>query len=183
MSSTHYLSVEQLTALGRSLVINLVPEQSRQSLPVPIRGVSGLEIAYFFFPSQASPVNGVKAAPPHFLERLDPTAGTLIELLGVTPDYFHQHDQPSQLLGVFRLPVGMTAQEYLDRRRQLFSLYDRLLPYFAQDDKSVEGVDRYSAQEFLALFELLREPPLMSYYQALGQGYFEWVRRAARKQP
>jgi hypothetical protein len=181
VSPTSYLSAEQLTTLGRTATQASVPEQSRQSLPIPVRDVAGVAVAFFFCPSLVTPKEGggVKMAPPHFLLLLDPTNGQIRELTPVTPASFGRNDAPDSLLGMFRLPDGMTAAQYLQQRGALFALYDQLLPRFAQQQPPSSADLRPAARKFEALFRLLREPPVEAYYEAVGHEFFQWVRDAA----
>ena len=66
--------------------------------------------------------------------------------------------EPKKHIKEFRLPDGMTAQMYLERRSRLFSLYDALLPQFAAGVPANHVLRR----EFEALFWELSEPPFLA---------------------
>lgn len=168
-----------LMKLGRIHVSATVPEQSRQSLPVPLRIGETLQVAFFYCPSQALP-GVVRMAPPHYLARLDPASGALISLVPVTPATFHLAHPAREELGKYSLPEGMSIDQYFALRDRLFWLYDQLTPAFAQDPQSQRIDLKPLAAEFLRGFEMLSEPPVRPYYDALGADYFRWLRAIAR---
>ncbi|MCA0244622.1 MAG: hypothetical protein LCI02_27765 [Proteobacteria bacterium] len=176
------MSFSQLMKLGRTQAGEQVSEQSRQSLPVPVpaREDRPLRIAFMYCPSQALPgVN--RLAPPSQVVWLDPKSGALIAVRAVTPQSFGRQDPPREVLGEFRLPPGMTADQYLALRERLFQLYDLLFPVWVQPSSQQDKVLlQASAREFLQIFGQISEPPLIPYYHSLGRVYFDWVRALAR---
>ena len=179
MASANTPSYSDLMRFGRQLVMDRVPEQSRQSLPIPVQVDHALTIAFFYAPSQILPgVN--RLAPPHFMAWLNPTTGTLVTLKRVTPQDFGQSHGADDLIGEFRLPEGMTANQYLAERERLFGLYANLVPAWMADTKPGNSSLRMQAQEFLRSFAKISEPPLIPYYYAIGREFFEWVRTAAK---
>lgn len=176
------MSFSQLMKLGRTQAGEQVSEQSRQSLPVPVpaRDDRPLRIAFMYCPSQALPGFN-RLAPPSQVVWLDPRTGALIAVRTVTPQSFGQQHSPNEPLGEFRLPPGMTADNYLALRERLFQLYDLLFPAWvqpsAQQDKALLQA---SAREFLQIFGQISEPPLIPYYHSLGLAYFDWVRALAK---
>jgi hypothetical protein len=171
-------SFAELMKLGRSLVMDRVSEQSRQSLPVPVRVNGALRVAFMYSPSQALP-NVVKLAPPEFVSWLDPVSGALIELRAVTPQTFRQAHAATDLLGQFSLPPGVSLNEHLAQRERLFWLYEQLVPAWFADAKGERKDLPPLAVEFTRTFGLVSEPPLAPYYDALGAEFFTWVRSLA----
>lgn len=170
----------ELMRLARSHVMDRVPEQSRQSLPVPAVREGLVQIAFMFSPSQALP--GVaRMAPPDMIAWLNPLDGNLRSISRVTPADFGQSHSARDLLGEFRLQPGITAEFYLNLRERLFELYDTLVPAWAAS-KSLQATPALQAvaREFLQVFGQVSEPPLLPYYHALGRDYFETVRRISR---
>lgn len=169
----------ELMRLGRVHVMNHVPEQSRQSLPVPLHIAGALRVAFMYAPSQIMPgVN--RMAPPHFVAWLDPHSGALIELKPVAPQFFKQSHGRDDMIGEFRLPSGMTADQYLEQRARLFELYAQLVPAWHASPATERHDLRAAAQEFLRSFGTLSEPPLMPYYYSLGANFFNWARASAK---
>jgi hypothetical protein len=174
-----FLSFSEIMKLGRSLVMDRIPEQSRQSLPVPVRASEGFHVAFLYSPSQALP-NETRLAPPHFVALLDPVTGKLAGVRHVTPQTFGQAHEPDALIGTFKLAPGTDYKEYLAERERLFRLYERLVPEWAGHASTARQDLRPLAAEFLRLFSLLSEPPLEPYYNSLGAEFFAWVRAIAR---
>jgi hypothetical protein len=176
------LPFSQLMTLGRTRAGEQVPEQSRQSLPVPVPGRAQrpLRIAFMYCPSQALPgVN--RLAPPNQVVWLDPRNGALMAVSAVTPQSFGQQHPPREPLGEFRLPEGMTADNYLALRERLFQLYDLLHPVWVEGlPKGDRAPWQANAREFLQIFGQISEPPLIPYYYSLGKAYFDWLRALAR---
>jgi hypothetical protein len=180
MDAQSFLPMQQLFVEGRRRVADKVPDESRQSLPVPWVREGRLEVAFFYAPSKVTPADGVKMAPPDQLSSLDARSGTLSALRAVTPPDFGMADAPGALLGAFKLPPGVDAAAYLAARAELFALYDRLMPAFAAAPAAPDPAVRAQAQEFLRLFAAVHEPPMAPYYEALGRGFLDWVRAGAR---
>ena len=104
--SDQALSFSQLMKLGRTHAGDRIPEQSRQSLPVPVppRNDRPVSIAFMFCPSQALPgVN--RLAPPNAMVWLDPRGGDMLSLKPVTPQSFGHEAQVS----LTQVPFGQPA--------------------------------------------------------------------------
>lgn len=172
-------SYSDLMRLGRVHAMARVPEQSRQSLPVPVRTNGKLQVAFFFAPAQILPGLN-RLAPPHFIVWLDPANGNLIDVKEVTPQDFGQSHGAKDMIGEYRLPEGLTADAYVLERERLFGLYGNLVPLWMSGTEGDAAARRILAQEFLRLFGVVSEPPLIPYYHALGRPFFDWVRAAAR---
>jgi hypothetical protein len=173
------VSFADLMTRGRSLVMDRVPEQSRQSLPVPLRVNGALQVAFMYSPSQALP-NLVRLAPPHFVAWLDPASGALVDVQEVTPQTFRQTHGAADLLGQFSLPPGIGLNEHLAQREHLFHLYEQLVPAWFADPRGERKDLRPIATDFIRTFALVSEPPLAPYYDSLGAEFFNWVRAIAR---
>lgn len=169
----------RLMKLGRTLVADTVPEQSRQSLPIPVRANGQLQVIFLYCPAQAMP-GVVRMAPPHFMTRLEPSVESLLSVTAVSPAYFRQPHSPDELIGEFRLPEGMTGEQYLTMRERLFALYDQLAPAFASDTRAARTDLKPAAVAFLRMFTLLSEPPIRAYYEVSGAEFFSWLRSISR---
>jgi hypothetical protein len=167
----------QLNQLGRTGVGGVVDEQSRQSLPIPVRVDGRVRVAFLYAPAQALP-NLTRLAAPSRVVWLD-HAGTLVKVESVTPQTYGQSAKAGELIGEFRLPPNMSAEQYLSRRDRLFELYDQLVPVWADQADLMPSAKQAAAREFVGLFTELAEPPLVPYYEALGGGFFGWVKAAA----
>jgi hypothetical protein len=175
------MNFSELMRLGRVHVMERVSEQSRQSLPVPVRHDGKVQVAFMYCPTLARPT-GSRMAPPDTVAWLDPVSGALATVAAVTPANFGQQHNPNEMLGEFRLPQGLTGDQYLDLRKRLFQLYDLLFAAWAGNPSAPgPALLQGAAREFLQIFGQVSEPPLLPYYHALGTEYFQWVRALARQ--
>jgi hypothetical protein len=175
------LPMANLYPLARLRASGAVPDEARQSLPIPVRKSGGAQVLFFFCPAQLSAREGLRVAPPDYLERIDPATGALVELRAVTPADFGQRHAPDEPLGSVALAADLTPEQYVALRSQLFALYDRLLPAFAAGaERSPGDALRRDARELRAAFERLREEPLAPYYAAIGAEFFAWLEAVAR---
>jgi hypothetical protein len=172
------MDFDALMRQARIQVSDKVPEQSRQSLPIPKQLSKGLHIGFMFAPSQAMPGLN-RLAPPNWVAWLQPTSGELAALQAVTPASFGQQHDARQMIGEFRLPPGMNADAYLAERRKLLDLYTTVVMAWDGGLPPQHAGLQAPAAEFLRLFGLLAEGPLIPYYYALGTPFFEWTRAAA----
>jgi hypothetical protein len=168
---------EDISKLARTYSMGAVPDEDRQSLPIPVRLDSGTAIEFFFAPAHARPKQPVDLFPPAFAITLH-TDGSLIRLWRVAPrDFGLNHDQ-AQPVGQFGLPEGWTFEEYNRRHARLLQCLDLLLPQFAKNSRA--GEVKAAAREYLAIFKELMEPPLAPYYEAVGKAFLAWVRAASQ---
>ncbi len=177
---SEFVTTAELTRLARMNASGAVPEESRQSLPVPVQRPEGLRILFMFAPSQASPTEGVRMAPPNYVARMEPGTGKLEELRAVGPSDFGQSHGENDVIGAYVMPEGMTVDEYLETRDRLYAVYDLLLPAFAAGRAAATPDLKEAALEFRKLFSAMSEPPLSPYYSALGKDFFAWVARLVR---
>jgi hypothetical protein len=174
------LAMANLFQLARLRASGTIPDEARQSLPIPVRAAGGVQVVFFFCPAQLSAREGLRVAPPDYLERIDPVTGGLLELRAVKPDEFGQRHAPNEPLGSVALGADLTPEQYVALRTQLFALYDRLLPAFAANAAQPGDALRRDARELQLAFERLREEPLAPYYAAIGAGFFGWLEAVAR---
>jgi len=180
MANGSALTIESLFRIGRVRASGAIPDEGRQSLPIPVRAPAAIHVLFFFCPTQLSPREGARIAPPNYLERIDAATGSLIELRAVEPSDFGLRDAPNEPIGAIRLDDDMTPERYLELRTALFGLYDRLLPHFAAGRAQLGDESRNDAREFQAIFARLREAPLAEYYTAIGAEFFGWLATVSR---
>ena len=168
---------DDLCTLARRYSMSVVPDQDRESLPVPVLLGSKAGVEFFFAPSRPRPKQPADLFPPTFAILLDPD-GSFIRLWRVFPSDFGRNDDPSGQLGQFGLPEGWTFEEYNRRHARLLQCLDLLLPQFAKNSRA--GEVKATAREYLAIFKELMEPPLAPYYDAVGKAFLAWVRAASQ---
>ena len=165
----------ELSRMARDYTMGAVPEQFRQSLPIPVTGPSGVEVEFFFAPALARPKQPVELYPPGFAITLRPD-GSLVMLWKCAPRDFGLNNDPSQSMGQFGLPDGWTYEDYTRRHTQLMETLNILFPQFAAKNLHPDAT---AARHFLQLFRELAEPPFLPYYEAVGRDFFPWVRSIA----
>jgi hypothetical protein len=151
-----------------------VTDQDRQSLPVPVLNIAGPCVVFFYCKAVARPKQPAILFPPHYLVMLSATTGDLMEIRKITPEEF---GQPSQAVGTFALPDGMTLDEYKKMLDRLYALYDILIPAFASGRDQADTGTEMLAKEFERTFSILGERPLLPYYRAVMNDFFSWIEK------
>jgi len=172
-----FMPTEHLNKLARMRSSGAVPEQYRQSLPVPILRDGSTWLAFFYCPSMFLPGKPVQLKAPRFRLTLDPRTGSLVELKAVTAREFGIRDTGDHFIGTFGLPQGMTAADYMAKLARFCTLLDQLLPLYGGPAPSASPSLKRISNELHHLFLELSEPPLHPYYQALGKDFFTWLDR------
>jgi hypothetical protein len=110
---------------------------------------------------------------------VDPANGQFGELRSVQGQDFGQTYVPGQIIGKYGMPPGVTPEEFLPKRAELYADLDALLPAFAASQQTLDGSTLEAAKEFKELFNLLAEPPLMPFYHVVGREFFQWLDQVA----
>lgn len=174
-------SVKQLSEGVRAQVAAVVPVETHQSYPIPVARNGTPRLRFLLSPSIVKPGAGLLLQPPAHRIEIDGASGKLLELRAVTPDDFEQSDDPAKVLGRYdMLPDGRTPEQFLDMQARLYTLYDALVPAFAQGKGPGDQKLATQARDFLALFPKVTEQPLRPYYAAAGPEFFGWLRQVSR---
>ncbi|MBN2369077.1 MAG: hypothetical protein JXO72_01175 [Vicinamibacteria bacterium] len=160
--------------------MEIVGEQSRQSLPVPLMRKEGLYVLFFYYPARAIPRQSSKIFTPHYLLSLR-ADGTFDELRAVTSKDFSQLHRADEIVGTHGLPEGLTLELYYQNLAQLYEVYDVLMPQFGAGRSAIGPEIMSAAKEFRDFFGLISETPLKPYYDFLGTGFFEWIAQASER--
>ena len=179
----HFRSFSELKKIAIKEVVGDNPPIGggpRQSLPVPIRRQDQSLIAFMFCFYTFMP-DLVQIWPPDTVVWLDPVDGKLIAKTAVSPADFGQTPPANEgFEWKFSMPPGMTTDSYAELRKHFFALYDALFEVWATSPSARSSALQNAAREFLNIFDWVSEPPLLSYYNALGREYFEWVQALAQ---
>jgi hypothetical protein len=171
-------SFAQLSGLAHNYSTGVIPDEYRQSLPIPVRLDSEFAIEYLFVPAHIRPKEPVELFPPAFALTIRADGG-FIRLWRVSPRDFGLNHDPNQPIGRFGMPDGWTYENYDRHSARLLETLDTLFPRFTTPDLRSSAETRTAAREFLAEFKQLMEPPLSPYYEAVGKLFFTWVRTAS----
>ncbi len=149
----------------------------RHSLPVPLLRDGAVTWAILLCPVRLGGPDGAELKPPTYLATFRATDGELDVMNAVTPQHFAQGDAPDKPLGAFLLPDGMTYDDYLRLRREMFDAADVVVPEYLRKASRPSDDVRQAARRFKANFQQLQEPPLAKYYASLGTDFFGWIDR------
>jgi hypothetical protein len=178
------IALQNMAALfevARTKVHLTLANETYQSYPIvlaPERPGGSPRVAFLYGVLRSIKGEGRTFFVPDLLAILDATSGDVKERRNVVPRDLGVSDDPGKVAGLHVLGKGMTADEYVARRKRLFELYDELAAAFlGNDDPSRFARD---ALEFRNLFFQVSEAPLAVYYRAVGRDFFGWIDRATR---
>ena len=150
----------------------VVPDEARESLPLPVLEKNQLYVDFLFFPSRLDGKGGVELMPPSHRVRLAPD-GDLIFCEAVDVARLRPGHRPFQVLGTFAMPPGMTAKEFLEQRARFEQLLVPLCAAFQKHDLD----EKLSAQakELSQIMGVIREKPVLDYYQIFGKQFLAYL--------
>jgi hypothetical protein len=166
------MSFAELAKQGRILSSGVVPDESRQSLPIPVFHQSRVAVDFLFFPSMLDGDGGVQLAPPQHKIRLD-LSGRLLTLEAIPDGSLLKGHKPLEFIGTYRMPNGWKADDYLRRQARLYELLDSLSVEFGSEKQSQPN-DKLK-RECRELYSELIEPPVKDYYVRYGDEFFNWL--------
>ncbi len=168
-------SIAIITDAARHYTAAVLPDETHQSFPIPLRTGSGLKVTFLYCVSRVSFGEGLQLLPPSNVGIVNALTGVFEELRAVRPADFGLHDPENQFLGKYALPQGITQQDFHEDQTRLLLAYDALLPRFAINDTNPSPDTKRAAVEFKALFKLVAEQVLQPYYRAAGKQFFAWL--------
>jgi hypothetical protein len=166
---------------ARAKVHLTLSNETYQSYPIllpPERGSGSPRVAFLYGVLRSVKGEGRYFVVPQVLAILDAASGEVKERRNVVPRDLGVPQEPGTFAGLHVLAKGMTPDEYTERRKRLFELYDELAGAFLRNEEP----HRYARQglEFRTLFFELSETPLAPYYRAVGRDFFGWIDHAIR---
>jgi len=167
------LTAEALIQAARAQPAKMFPLETFQSYPIPVRERGTLLVLFLYGPQQARPMKTDLTVPTH-VARIDARTGRLMSIRRFEPAAFGLEMVPGSPLGTDTLPPGISTQEYRAQRERLLQAYDVLLPTFA-GTRGMSSEVRPAAGEFLALFPLVAEGPMLPVYRGVASDFFEWM--------
>ncbi len=168
--------LSELFEMARDRVLMDLPNETYQSYPILVPGGQDPEAgrAVFLYGGLRS-VRGKGRffRAPYLRATLEARGGDLVSRDRVTPADLGVAHAPEETIGLHVLAKGLTPDEYADRRKRLFELYDRLAAAFLEQREG--RAERAAAAEFRGLFFTISEEPLAPYYRAVGRSFFSWA--------
>lgn len=173
-------SIKQVSEGARALVAAVLPVETHQSYPIPVRRSGTLRLRFLFCPSLVKPNVGLLLQPPSHVLEIDGDTGALVELRATRPGDFQQSDDPQTVIGRWdMLPDGRTPDQFREMQARLYALYDALVPAFVADRKPGDATRAKQAREFRTLFRQVTEQPLQPYYRVAGAEFLGWLDQQA----
>lgn len=170
--------VRELHALAQSGPGGRLPDETHQSLPIPLPATERApKVAFLFLPSRLVFGTGLILTAPTHRANLDASSGEVLAFDRVVPADLGVPDEPGKDLGRFGLPKGVSSEDFLKARDALNEACDELLgPWFAGEAAAEAGRGaRAAAARYSRAFGIVSEPPLAPYYAAVGRAFFRWV--------
>jgi hypothetical protein len=169
------MTFEELFRKMQSQTAGLLGDGYRQALPLPVRHGDTVSLNVIIAPSLIREPEGTIIYPPSYLGVFDRSDGSLLKLSAVEPSDFGQSHPTQEPLGVANMPEGMTFEQFMNLRAELFSAYDLLVPAFSGKEARLDKPQYEAAQRFLTLFPQLSEAVLKPYYEHVGKEFFGWL--------
>jgi len=151
----------------------LVAAEWPASLPVPLDSASGRRFGIFFYPLPSEP-----RSPLHLIA---PTAEAVVDAaLGATVECRVATAAPRELAGPRWTPeaAALDADAFDAKVAELDALAESVASVYAAR-RAPTAADADLARRYLALFELMAEPPYRADYYRLNPDFWEWLRAAA----
>lgn len=168
-----------IAAHAADFSVDAFGEVRHLSYPIPAPGGERLELAFLCCPwgEDESGDRRELLAPIEFIT-FSAETGEFMELAPFPAERWALEAAGNRVVGQHWTAARRHDERFAISEARLYRLYDDLLPTFAAGIPPTPSTAREAA-EFASLFRVLAEAPLAAWYRAIGQSFFEWVRRAA----
>jgi len=174
------MTTEERFKVIQSTLGGLFGNTYRQSLPLPVRKGKDVLLMVFLAPQMVKAPEGTQVFPPTHVAEFKPDTAELLGTRVVEPSFFGRNDPNDRVLGTANMPNGITFEQYVKMRSELFAAYDRLIPAFAQNSRTLAPADLQAARLFGELFPKVRESVFEDHYQRMGREFFSWLKSVER---
>jgi hypothetical protein len=170
------MNCEQIIKAAR-IAAEQVPirENFRQSLPVPILKNKELFLIFLYYNSLNRPRQPSIIDHPSWIQTVRYPSGEVVETRQCTPDEFGFRNKKNPI-GELAQPQDMSFTDFIEAEKELLDTIDRLMPAFQLWNNRTDD-DRKNIKRFDELFNKIGEPPLKSYYEAIGYNFLHWLRQ------
>src|SRR5262245_50296754 len=128
---SRFLTMTRLIELARFGPGQVLPTESYQAHPVPVRHRDGLQVAFLYGRSRSRPETGRDLFPPRYIAYMSASSGQLELMREVDPGEVGPRADPDTPLGKHSIGMGMSVGEFDARQRRVYLAFDFLLPAFA----------------------------------------------------
>ncbi|MFT3867628.1 MAG: hypothetical protein QM715_03915 [Nibricoccus sp.] len=176
------MPIKDVVQIAREAAFTL-PDETRQSFPIPILSPTGSKIVFLFCPQHVMPGEGALLSPPSYSLEYDWIAKTTGGLRKITnAGDIGGGSFPAGSQALHKMPFGKTLDDCDKMGEELDRLYDELIPiYFKQVEPTADLPKK--CKSFLTIFSEISEKPLASLYATVGKSYFDWLHENAKKCP
>ena len=156
-------------------VIKMTGENLTQSLPIPVMFKGKVLISFFYFTKFGLPPAAPNIYPPKYKILVDYESGEIIDIQAIHAEELSAHIQADKPLGEYKLDSSMTVTGFLEKQKELYILYDKIIPLFKSDMLDVLPENKQIVSNFYTLFNELAEKPLLQYYKMLNPQFYAWI--------
>jgi hypothetical protein len=169
------MTFEEIFRKIQSQTAGLLGDGYRQALPLPVIQGNAVILQVIIAPSVIREPEGTIIFPPTYLGLFQSADGSLLKLMAVDPSHFGQSHPVQEKLGVANMPEGMTFDQFINMRAELFAAYDLLIPPFSRREVNLNEQQYKAVASFLTGFPQLSEAVLRPYYEFVGKEFFTWL--------
>jgi hypothetical protein len=169
------MTFEEIFRKIQSQTAGLLGDGYRQALPLPAMQGNAVILQVIIAPSVIREPEGTIIFPPSYLGLFQSTDASLLKLMAVDDTYFGQAHPVGEPLGVANMPEGMTFDQFINLRAELFAAYELLIPPFSKKEVNLNDQQYKAVASFLTLFPQLSEAVLKPYYEYVGKEFFAWL--------
>jgi hypothetical protein len=163
--------VERLIRTASLHAAGALPLCNHQSLPIPMPGDMGLQVAFLYGRAVTAPSHErFLIAPPQYTSFVDAETGAFRELRRLSEA--QEVDLPASFAG-----PALDAPELVGRRNRLLCALEVLMPPFAAGMPRLAGAALRTAFDLDPLFREVAEPAFVPYYADIGRLFFTWLAR------
>ena len=173
-------SVVRLSERARLYGASLLGPSFHQGFPIPVGDRERTLLEFFYCHGEVVQRHtGFQIWPPKYVATVDPATGKLERIRAMTPADLDQSDSPVAPLGRCLAPPERMTDVHLTLLAQFYQAYDDLLPWYASPARMSSDEIGREIQAFKQHFAGVAEPPLLPYYRAVGQHFFDWLDRSS----
>lgn len=162
------MTMQNITKQARGMVLGIIPDEYRQSLPIPCLLGNRIAVDFLFLPTQRI-AKGQELFPPKICVRFT-AEGTFVRAFTIFADELLPGHQAGVALGAAHLLESMNYDEYMQRRNRYLDLLSSWC--LLRQQNRLDQFGSQQAQETLALFQAISEKPLRDYYLLWGRDFF-----------
>lgn len=170
-------SVVNLTKAAKLYSSSIFSELTHQSLPIPVVANEGTYMAYLYCHAEILEAReGLQLWAPSHLAYVDANTCEFSKIVAVNPGVFNLGDAVDTPVGSYLTPPEQNSDKFLTSMVRLMQVYDEVITSFLRGEDPQLPKILEQRKNFSGLFAKVSERCLRSYYFAVSQPFFDWVR-------